>query len=291
MPEDVFGRNQLFQQVIDTTITCRTIVKYSSTLSEEQKEEVLREIEATLDLLEKQREQGSPLADQTVLPASQKPDQRSASRIDEEEAFFPDQESAGPSVQHLYRLYQSYFNSKPGRGMAALETRYRTVMRALDQIQELAGQQGTPAFPELEQQLGRARGFVTALYTIFREFALMLSNIMDGRAIDVDTETLDLLPEPASVSRQCLVDMTPLMEIYGKHLRVQERRGTLVTCAREASAFLVFLEENLGQSFARRTEIAAQLKVLAGLLNELTDLLSDYEQAIGTIIQSPSASL
>jgi hypothetical protein len=85
--------------------------------------------------------------------------------------------------------------------------------------------------------------------------------------------------------------MTPLMEIYGKHLRVQERRGTLVTCAREASAFLVFLEENLGQSFARRTEIAAQLKVLAGLLNELTDLLSDYEQAIGTIIQSPSASL
>jgi hypothetical protein len=281
MPEDVFGRNQLVQRVIDTTITCRTIVKYSSTLSEEQKEEVLREIESTLGLLEKHQEEGLLLADEPLLPTWQQP----AGRGDDED------EPAGPPVQHLYRLYQSYFNKKPGRGMAALQTRYATVMVALDRVQELMGREGTAVEPEMEQQLGRARGFVTALYSIFREFALVLSHIMDGKALDVDTEALNLLPESASMLRQRLRDITPLIEVYGKHLHVQERRGVLATCAREASAFLVFLEENLSQTCVRRKEISAQLRVLAGLLNELTDLLSDYEQAVGTIIQSPSASL
>jgi len=282
MPEDVFGPNQLVQRVIDTTITCRTIVKYSSTLSEAQKEEVLREIEATLDLLGKHQEEGAALGEGSDLQSARRPD---------DEELFADQESADPPLQHLYRLYHSYFNKRPRRGMAALEMRYRMVMVALERVQELAGQEGGAVEPELEQQLGRARGFVTALYSIFREFALVLSHIMEGKVIDVDTEALDLLPEPAAASQQDRSDMTPLVEVYGRHQHLQERRGALVNCAREASAFLVFLEENLGQTIARRAEIAAQLRVLAGLLNELVDLLSGYEQAVGPIIQSPSASL
>lgn len=281
MPEDVFGRNQLVQRVIDTTITCRTIVKYSSTLSEAQKEEVLREIEATLGLLEKQQEEGAALGDGSGLGQAGRPD---------DEELFAAQDTADPPLQHLYRLYHSYFNTKPGRGIAALEARYKAVMLALEQVQELAGEEGRAGEPELEQQLGRARGFVTALYSIFREFALVLSHILEGKAIDVDTEALDLLPEPAPASRQHIRDITPLVEVYARHRLVQERRGALVNCAREASAFLVFLEENLAQSFARRAEVAAQLRMQAGLLNELVELLSDYEQAVGSITQSPSAS-
>jgi hypothetical protein len=278
MPEEVFGRNQLFQRVIDTTITCRTIVKYNSTLSDEQKAEVLQEIEKTLVQLGQQQES----------------DWSAGAPGEEAEGLFPGQENWHLSLRRLYKLYQSYLSNKPGRGLAALETRYRAVMRALDRVQELARGEHTGALPaeiDTERLLGRVRGFITALYSMFREFALMLSHIIEGRAIDVDTEALDLLPgpSPASVHQQ-LRDITPLIAVFGKHQRLQEHRGALAECAREASAFLVFLEENLGQTFVRRKEVVAQIQALTGLFTELTELLSDYEQAVGSIIQSPSAS-
>lgn len=292
MPENVFGRNQLFQRVIDTTITCRSIVKYNSNLSAEQKAEVLREIEGTLGLLEQHLEGDSSVAASIV----QKMDGPLADVINEgDEELFPEQENWRVSLYHLYRLYRSYLSNKPGRGMMALEARYRAVMRTLDRVQEFAGGARELAAPpgevDLERMLGRVRGFVTALYCMFREFALVLSNIIDGKPIDIDTEVLDLLPRPSLAPLQHLRDITPLIEVFGKHLRLLEHRGALADCAREAGAFLVFLEESLGSSFARRKEIVAQIKVLAGLLNELIDLLADYEQAVGTIIQSPSASL
>jgi hypothetical protein len=290
MSEDVFSRNQSFQQAIATTITCRTIIKYNSNLSEEQKAEILGEIESTLGFLEKRL--GSTLEnDSTLIP--EKPLDSSTNAADEERAPAGGQEDRYISLQNLYRLHQSYLSNKPGRGIAALETRYRTVMGVLDQVQELAGQNVAPGNSDVERLLGRVRGFVTALYCMFREFALLLSNIVDGKTIDMDTEALALLPKHslALLQEQRVRDITPLIEVYGKHLRLQERKGALTACAREAGALLVFLEENLSQTFARRKEIAAQIKTIAGLLNELTDLLTDYGQAIANIIQSPSASL
>jgi hypothetical protein len=289
MPEEVFGRNQLFQRVIDTTITCRTIVKYNSTLSDEQRADVLQEIEKTLALLS-DRESELSLA----APGPQQPDDWPAGAPDEEAEALSEQENWRLSLRHLHRLYQSYLSKKPGRGIAVLETRYRAVMRALDRVQEQTRGEhagAPPAEIDTERLLGRVRGFTTALYSMFREFALVLSHIVDGRAIDVDTEALELLPESSLAPvRQQLRDITPLIAVFSKHLRLQEHRGALVDCARETSAFLVFLEENLGQTLARRKEVVAQIKVLTGLFNELTELLSDYEQAVGSIIQSPSTS-
>lgn len=287
MSEDIFSHSQSFQQAIATTITCRTIIKYNSNLSDEQKTEILGEIENALGFLEKRLEVSSSLENGPAL-IPENPLNRSTGTVDREvEARFPTggQEDRCISLQNLYRLHQSYLSNKPGRGIAALETRYRTVMGVLDQVQELAGRHAVSSASDIERLLGRVRGFVTALYCMFREFALLLSNIVDGKAIDMDTEALALLQQ------QHVRNITPLIEVYGKHLRLQERKGALADCVREASAFLVFLEENLSQTFARRKEMIAQIKALAGLLNEVTGLLTDYEQAITNIIQSPSASL
>src|SRR5579883_115823 len=290
MSEDAFSHNQPLRQAIATTITCRTIIKYNSTLSEEQKAEILGEIENTLGFMEK-RLDFTPENDSAHL--TEKPVDSLSGPVDEERAPAGGQEDRYISLQNLYRLHQSYIGNKPGRGIAALETRYRTVMGVLDQVQELAGQNVAPGSSDIERLLGRVRGFVTALYCMFREFALLLSNIVDGKTIDMDTEALALLPKHslALLQEQRVRDITPLIEVYSKHLRLQERKGALTACAREAGALLVFLEENLSQTFARRKEIALQIKTIASLLNELTDLLTDYAQAIATIIQSPSASL
>ncbi len=295
MSEDLFSHSQLFQQAIATTITCRTIIKYNSNLNDQQKTEILGEIESTLGFLEKRLEVGSTLENDSVL-IPERPLGRSPRAVDGGDGArspIGGQEDRYISLQNLYRLHQSYLSNKPGRGIAALETRYRAVMGVLDQVQELASQHMAPGDGDLEQLLGRVRGFVTALYCMFREFALLLSNIVDGKAIDMDTEAHALLPKHvlALLQQQHVRDITPLIEVYGKHLRLQERKGALADCVREASAFLVFLEENLSQSFARRKEMIAQIKALAGLLNEVTGLLTDYEQAIANIIQSPSASL
>jgi len=297
MSEDGFSHSQLFQQVITTTIICRTIIKYNSNLSDEQKAEILGEIENTLDLLEKRLEVSSTLENDSI-PAPKQPLQRRVEIIDmgNGEHFPTDaQEDRYISLQNLYRLYQCYLSNKPGKGIAALETRYRTVMGVLNQVQELAGQtQNTaPGNSDIERLLGRVRGFVTAVYCMFREFALLLSNIIDGKAIDIDTETLTLLPQHslALLQQQRVRDITPLIEACGRHLRLQERQGALANCVREAGAFLVFLEDNLSHTSVRRKEIVAQIRMVAGLLTELTGLITDYEQAIGTVIQSLSALL
>src|SRR5579885_1751313 len=112
MSEDVFSRNRSFQQAIATTITCRTIIKYNSNLSEEQKAEILGEIESTLGFLEKRLE--SPLEnDSTLVP--EKPLNLSTNAADEERAPAGGQEDRYISLQNLYRLHQSYLsNNGPG---------------------------------------------------------------------------------------------------------------------------------------------------------------------------------
>ena len=127
---------------------------------------------------------------------------------------------------------------------------------------------------------------------MFREFAVLLSNILEGKNIDMDTEALALLQkyQIEAAPQQLMRDITPLLRVYGAHLQLQGREGALADCARDATAFLIFLEEGLDSTFSKRKEIAAQLKTTAGLLNELIRLLTDYEQAVATIIQSPSTS-
>lgn len=301
MSEESFNHTQLFQQAIATTITCRTLIKYNSNLSADHKAEILAEIEKTLAFLEKRLEVNATIESSPAL-APQKLVDLLANEVAEEDENALETHSSTQehrqtdiSLHNLHKLYHAYLSSEPGRGIAALETRYKTVMGVLDQLQFFAGQQhdATAGDVTAENLLHRVRGFVTAVYCMFREFAVLLSNIIEGNTIDMDTEALVLLQKYPleATSHQLIRDITPLMRVYGAHLQLQGRKGTLSDCARDATAFLIFLEEILDTTFSRRTEIVAQIKSTASLLNELNRLLTEYEQAVANLIQSPSTSL
>ncbi len=298
MSEEPFSHSQRFQQAITTTITCQTIIKYNSNLSIEQKEEVLREIASTLAFLEKRLEVNANIeSSPALLP------EKLVDLLDDDldggdevraEPDWParEEEEQALSLQNLHRLYHAYLSDRPGRGVAALETRYKSVMEVLDQLQDLAaqGHDATAGDLTAEGLIHRVQGFVTAVYCMFREFAALLSNIVEGKSIDTDTEALDLVQKYplASLQQQLVRDITPLVSVYSKHRQAQARRGTLVDCTRDATAFLIFLQENLEGTFARYKEISAQIKATVCLFNELTSLLMDYEQAVANIMQAPS---
>lgn len=305
MLEEPFNHTQAFQQAIATTITCRTIIKYNSNLSAEQQAEILAEIENTLAFLSKRPEVNASIETSTT-PSPEKLADLVTTRVSKEEERdeeplemqrpTTDQEKLDVSLQQLYKLYRAYLSHEPGKGVAALETRYRTVMGVLDQLQELVElrHDATAGDLTVEGLLSRVRGFVTAVYCMFREFAVLLTKIAEGRNIDMDTEALALLqkyPLETERQQQLVRDITPLIYVYKKHLRLQERRGTLYDSAGDTTAFLIFLPECLEQTFARRKEVAEQIKSTVGLFNELTGLLLDYEVAVANIMQSPSRSL
>ena len=289
-----------FQQAIATTITCRTIIKYSSKLSADQKAEILAEIEKTLNFLEKGLEANAIIESNPTFPQQKLRNLLATDGIGEDEEQLEgelpgsERKSTDLSLQNLRKLYHAYLSNEPGKGIPALEVRYKTVMGVLDQLQLFASQRhdATAGDVTAENLLHRVRGFVTAVYCMFREFAVLLSNILEGKNIDMDTEALALLQkyQIEAAPQQLMRDITPLLRVYGAHLQLQGREGALADCARDATAFLIFLEEGLDSTFSKRKEIAAQLKTTAGLLNELIRLLTDYEQAVATIIQSPSTS-
>jgi hypothetical protein len=295
MLEKPFNHSQAFQQAIATTVTCRTLIKYNSNLSNEQKEEILGDIETTLAFLGKRLEMNTSIESNTALSPEKLADLLlSDIEIGGEEKEVAPQAEHELSLRHLHRLYRTYLSNEPDKGIAALEARYKTVMNLLDRLQELAELRRDATANDLtvDELLSRIRGFVTALYCMFREFASLFSKVIEGQSIDIDTEAMALLQGyPHDEMQQLVRDITPLVYLYDKQRQAQQQTGLLRENVRDAQAFLIFLQECLGQTFARRQEIVSQIKSTANLLNELSALLTDYELTVAQIImQSPSRS-
>jgi len=303
MQKDALNHTQAFQQAIATTITCRTLIKYNSNLEAAQKEEILQEIESTLAFLNRCLEMNVNIESHTTLSPEELADLLIGDEVaDEKDDMLPDapaaqqREERDISLRHLYRLHQIYLSDEPGKGVAALETRYRTAMGALDQLQDLVEARGDSTMhdllahdPTANDLLARVRGFISALYCMFREFAALFSRIIEGQNLDMDTEAMVLLQEyPQEAAQHLIRDITPLMHVYNKQHQFQQHKGSLRESARDATVFLVFLQECLEETFARRQEIVVQIKSTASLLNELIALLTDYELAVTSIMQSPS---
>ena len=294
MVEEPFNHSQAFQQAIATTVACRTLIKYNSNLSAEQKEEILGDIETTLTFLGKRLEMNASIESNTALSPEKLADLLlSDIEIGGDEKEVTPQEERELSLRHLHRLYRTYLSNEPDKGISALEARYKTVMGLLDRLQELAELRHDATANDLtvDELLSRIRGFVTALYCMFREFASLFSKVVEGQSIDIDTEAMALLQEyPHEEAQQLVRDITPLMHVYDKQRLTQQHTGPLYENVRDTQAFLIFLQECLGQTFARRQEIVSQIKNTANLLNELLALLTDYELAVAHIMQSPSRS-
>jgi hypothetical protein len=292
---------QQFEQVIATAFTCRTIIKYNSTLSEEQKEEILSELDTSLQFLQKRLIANANIEGYTpVLPIPPlSPGQlaellASSAAGDHEDGEAPDvaipeekQSLSEPMLQSLYKLYHAYFNTRPGKGLHLLETQYNEAMHIFDSVQAVTNrQQYISRGVDIEQLLYKARGLISAIYHMFREFAVILTGILEG--IDVSTETDELTSlqkyTADKMHQYMLRDVTPLMRVYGAHLQLQQRKGSIDNLVNDALAFLIFLEEQLGARLSRQQEIVEQLKAVTELLHDFSSLLTDYEQALSTAL-------
>ncbi|HET8845230.1 MAG TPA: hypothetical protein VFN35_27395 [Ktedonobacteraceae bacterium] len=296
MLDQPLGHAQVFQQAIETTSTCRSIIKYNSTLSEEQKAEVLADIENMLANMLTFLETKQVASPPRETPKTPQPQQAVDLLIDDEDGeedeelfaiSLPENLQVQPELllKNLYQLYCAHFKNEHS---GEFETRYRVVMGVLDQLEELAGQRHDTTSGDLttEDMLRRIRSFISSLYYPLRELTILLSNILEGKNIEMDTEALALLKGDAmqESSLTNLYDITPLLHVYNAHRQFQEHEGLLSRATRDATLFLIFLEECLEPTFNRREKIVGQIKTTAGLLNELTQLLAAYEQAMSTIL-------
>lgn len=294
--EEAPNHVQQFEQAIATAFTCRTVIKYNSTLSEEQKNEILAELDATLQFLQDRVIANAPIEANAIVPPLQLAEILSLRVEDEESETAVAGKSApqempalsDPLMHSLYKLYHAYLSTRPGKGMNELEKRYKIAMNVLDDVQAaLRRQRNTSTQEYIEQPIHRVQGFITALYSMFHEFAAILANILEGKNIIMETDELTPLQKYATREMQqqyMLRDITPLMRIYGIHLQLQQRKGSIANLVSDATAFLIFLEERLEPRSPRRPEIVEQLKSVAELLHDLSSLLSDYEQALSTAL-------
>src|SRR5437660_5020758 len=132
MQEDAFNHTQAFQQGIATTITCRALIRYNSNLDTTQKEEILQEIEATLAFLNKRVEINASIESSSALSPEKLADLLIGDEMEDEEDGLllgappaRRKEEYELSIHHLHQLYRIYLSNEPGKGIAALETRYR----------------------------------------------------------------------------------------------------------------------------------------------------------------------
>jgi hypothetical protein len=191
-------------------------------------------------------------------------------------------------MQGLYRLYYAYLSTRPGKGINALEERYRVAMSVLDDVEAtLRLQRDTSAGEGNESPIYRVRGFISALYSMFHEFAAVLAQLLEGKNIMAETDELTALEKFAADPTRhpyMLRDITPLMRVYGAYLQLQQSKGPLATLVNDATAFFIFLEEKLAGAFARRQEVLERLRSVAGLLHDIASLLFEYEQAFSATL-------
>ena len=295
---------QRFEQAIATTFACRSIIKYNSTLSEEQKNEMLADLDSTLEFLRERFIANTAIESNSVIPPLHLAELLAASageevgemgKVKESEVVSTDaqarqhrQELSEPLMHNLYKLYHAYLTTQPGKGINALEERYKIVMSILDDVEAaIRLQRDTSAGEGNESPIYRVRGFISALYSMFHEFAAVLAELLEGKNIMAETDELTALQKFAAGEIHhpyMLRDITPLMHVYGAHLQLQQSKGSLATLVNDATAFFIFLEEKLAGDFARRQKILKRLRSVAELFYDISSLLSEYERAFSATL-------
>ncbi len=298
------NHTQRFEQAIATAFACRTIIKYNSTLGEEQKNEMLADLDSTLQFLRERLIANAAIESNSVIPPLKLAELLAASVEDDEEGEEANEmvgmddvdvagqearELSGPLMHNLYKLYHVYLNTQPGKGMDALETRYKIVMNILDDVEAVIRlQRDTSPGEDTENLIYRVRGFITALYSMFHEFAAVLAELLEGKDIMAGTDELTPLQKFAAgeihQSQYMLRDITPLMRVYGAHLQLRQRRGSLANLVNDATAFFIYMEEQLGGGLSKRQEIVERLRSVAELFHDLSSLLFEYEQAFSATL-------
>lgn len=285
------------EHAIATVLACLSMVKYNAALGDEQRMELASDIEKTLQFL--RGPLGGKELDTTSIPVHQ---QLTEPSIEVPGSQEPEGAPAGEEpLSALYRVYHTYIHMGNGNTLDAFVIRFNEVMSTLDEIQAATDPNeeeytGIVEQRSVEDALHRVRGFIADLYYMFLEFVRALSETLEtheslAEASLADTEELSSLQRQASAATEARIKgvssppFAQLVHIYEKHQQMSTRKGALYLQVKDAMLFLKFIEENLSNDLQKRSEIIAQMDRVSRLLNDLSQLLSGYEGAVGSLIR------
>jgi len=281
---------QGLEQTISTVFACRSVVKYNVALSAEQKDELIAEIDTTLQFLR----------ESLITHAS---DQVQQPRLQFQQALAPvplpdvaqseAQRDERSILQELYRIYHAYIDTQQSNNIGTFVVRFDAVIGALNEIQHHIERSRGLQEPCGEDPLHRVRAFIADLYYMFMELVRTLSNALEGSDVHIDTEehssmqdmhvTRSTQEEQAASSLQRL---TPLMSVFTEHQRLNETRDALSSRISDTTAFLIYLEENLAEDAPKRDEVVSHLYKVSILLGDLAYLVSGYEDAVSLVLDT-----
>jgi hypothetical protein len=284
------GDTQQFEQAIATMFTCRSVIKYNAALNEEQKKELLAEIDAAAQFLQERMVADVSLKEQAsfLLPPLPVEEIIAISQVNNGIAEASDStgKAGEQSPLHaLYKLYYAFLKKKEGRGVDFFVSRFNEVMAKLNDVQFKIEKDSPAYFSHLlmGNEIDQVRGFVTDLYCMFTEFASAISGVVEGRDIDIDTEKVSSTSFDDK-QRGGSLEIAPLVRAQQTLTQFKQRNGILEDRVADAAALLIMLEDLLDQHLGKREEIADQINNLVRLLNELALLLAEYEQTIASLL-------
>lgn len=287
MPEET-QQDWQFEHAMTTMFTCRSVIKYNTMLSNEQRQELIRDIDQSLQFLRSGFISASP----PQMP--NRPPLYSSSQQAPSPSSILDGKDGGKereALQALYRMYHIYRDQH--QGSDSFVTRFTNAMSALSTIQTALEQCRVPGIADA-RPLDYVCAFIADIYYVFVEFIRALSEILEANDVLVNTEQLSPKQAPPAKSEtlrdthQTLRDthqLALLYRIYEAQQCLNTKYGPINQRVQEAKSFLVFLEEALCGDTNKREEFMLQFSCVSRLLSDLAVLVEDYERAISILLR------
>jgi len=277
---------QQFELLMTTMFTCRSVVKYNLTLGEEQKKELLADVDTSLEVLR------SYLLTDPSKPASLPPQPANSSSAPDitTPSGNVSNDNEQQMLQALYKMYHAYMSMNQGKNLSTFVSRFNDAMATIQEIQRTVehGYQANDFYTHdssVEEPLHRVKAFIADIYYIFMEFMRVLSETLQQNNVQLDTEKLSSLHGERALRAELPSqnNLVSLFGVYEAHQRLSQKRGVVASRIADATAFLEFLKEGLGAGVNQRDEILSQLNNVIRLLHELSRLVTDYEKAAATL--------
>lgn len=275
-----------FELLMTTVFTCRSIVKYDLTLGEEQKKELLTDIDTSLEVLRSYLLTGpsthTTTASSHSQPANVSPVFSQPEEINTSSGIISNNNEQ-QVLQALYRMYHTYLDANQGKSLNTFVSRFNDAMAAIQEILRIMERsyQANDCYTRIssvEEPLQRVKLFIADLYYIFMEFMRVISGILQQNNVQLNTEELYSLQGGPAVDEKVLSqsNLVSLSGIHMVHQRLNQNRNVIAARIADATAFLEFLKENLATDLDRRDEFLSQLNNITRLLYELSCLVADF---------------
>ena len=273
---------QRLEQIISTIFACRSVIKYNSVLSGEQKNELIADIDTSLRSLRTGFTRDASA--QTIQPSPQFQQAGRMMSVPMVEKTHNDKQ-AHAALQELYRIYHAYIDTRQSNNISTFVVRFDTVISALNEVQCLLNNCQNAFVSPTEDLLHSIRTFIADLYYMFMELVRTLSKVLEGNDVHIDTEKLSS-PDQRHLTSAEIVNQSvaSLSDTFLEHQRLNKMKGTLSRRVSDSKAFLIFMRESLDENSHKRNEILAHLSNVALLLEDLVCVISSYEHAVGLLL-------